>query len=192
VILEGKITSSKQMVIFDLCDSDGERIHFEKGSGPPRLDIFCSGEIYMSAGQKLLLEGGQVQIKSKMGPVNIDGAPLVKINCGPWSLQPLKREPDKVEEGAGAAARKRAKPPKWTGTVPAAQALQKPKTFIEIELKDDQNNPIGNERYRIKLPDGSLKEGRLDANGRARVDGIDPGTAQVSFPGIDANDWRPA
>ncbi len=64
--------------------------------------------------------------------------------------------------------------------------------WIEIELKDDQGNTIPNERYRIKLPDGSTQEGNLDANGRARVDGIDPGTAQVSFPDIDVNEWHTA
>lgn len=202
LVFEGKISGSKQSVIMDVFDSDSERIHFEKGSGPPRLDIFCSGEIYMSAGQKLLLEGGMVQIKSKMGPINIDGAPMVMINCGPWSLQPLKREPEKGQEAAATAARKRAKPPKWTAAAlaatggqtaaAAAAAKTEKKTYISITLKDNMGNPIPNERYRIKLPDGSIQEGRLDANGRAHVDGIDPGTAQVSFPDLDADDWRPA
>ena len=65
-------------------------------------------------------------------------------------------------------------------------------TFLAIELKDTLGNPVPNERYRIKLPDGSIQEGRLDANGRARVDGIDPGSAQISYPDMDADDWHPA
>lgn len=195
LVFEGKIGSGKETLIFDLFDSDTERIHFEKGGGPPRLDIFCGGEIYMHAEQKLLLEGGMVQIKSNMGPINIDGAPMVMINCGPWSLQPLKREPDKGEESPGATKKKRAKPPVWTSAVVAAPAVAatqaEKKTWIEIELKDDDGNPVPGERYRIKLPDGSTREGSLDANGRARADGINPGTAQVSFPDIDADDWHP-
>ena len=194
LMLEGKITSSKQSVIFDLFDSDDERIHFEKGGGPTRLDIMCSGEIYMKAGQKLLLEGGMVQIKSTSGPINIDGAPMVMVNCGPRSLQPLKRDAGAADEGGVKSARRRAKPSAWASTLTPSTVSQseKPKTFIKIELKDDIGDPVPGERYRIKLPDGSIREGSLDANGRASVDGIDPGTAQVSFPDIDANDWKPA
>jgi hypothetical protein len=193
LVFMGNISGSKQTVIMDVFDSTEERIHFEKGAGPPRLDIFCSGEIYVSAGQKLLLEGGLVQIKSKMGPINIDGAPMVMINCGPWALQPLKLDPDKGAETAASAVRKRAKPPKFTSSVVASTAAKaEKKTFIAIELKDNLGNLVPNERYRLKLPDGTIQDGRLDANGRARVDGIDPGTAQVSFPDLDADDWKPA
>jgi hypothetical protein len=32
----------------------------------------------------------------------------------------------------------------------------------------------------------------LDSEGRARVDGIDPGTCKVSFPDRDAKDWKKA
>ena len=194
LVFQGKIDGGTKTVIMDVFDSDSERIHFESGGGPPRLDIFCGGEIYVHAGQKLLLEGGQVQIKSTMGPVNIDGAPMVMINCGPWSLPPLKRAPDTGQESPATQARKRAKPPAWTAMVaPAALTAQtEKKTWIEIALKDNEGTAIPNEKYRIKLPDGSTKEGVLDANGRARVDGIDPGTAQVSFPEIDADDWKPA
>ena len=193
MVFEGKIDGGKETLIFDLFDSDTERIHFEKGSGPPRLDIFCGGEIYIHAEQKLLLEGGLVQIKSTTGPITIDGAPMVMINCGPWKLPPLKRAPDKGEEQTG-QAKKRAKPPAWTAMVAAAAVASQTekKTWIEIALKDTDGAAVAGERYRIKLPDGSTREGALDANGRARVDGIDPGTAQVCFPEIDADDWRPA
>jgi len=46
------------------------------------------------------------------------------------------------------------------------------------------------EKYRIKLPNGKLIDGTLDARGEARMDGIDPGTCEVSFPDIDANEWQ--
>lgn len=200
LILEGRISSGKQTVVLDLCDSSDNRIHFQGGVGIPRLDVMCSGEIYVSAGQKLLLEGGMVQIKSKMGPVNIDGAPMVMINCGPWSLQPLKLEPDNTKEKSPAKPKKKAKPPAWTAgaTVaanPAASAAassqMEESSFITITLKDKNGNPVPNERYRLKLPDGSIREGTLDAAGRAEVPRTMPGQAQVSFPDIAADEWRP-
>src|ERR1041385_920124 len=57
--------------------------------------------------------------------------------------------------------------------------------WIEIGLKDDDGKPVADEAYLIELPDGSQITGRTDANGRARVEGIDPGTAKVSFPEVD-------
>ena len=63
-------------------------------------------------------------------------------------------------------------------------------TFIEIELLDEEGNPVPKEKYKIELPDGAIREGRLDPSGRVLVDGIDRGTCKVSFPNLDAKDWR--
>lgn len=57
--------------------------------------------------------------------------------------------------------------------------------FIEIELIDDDGKPVANEAYLIELPDGSQKTGRTDGAGRAKITGVDPGTAKVSFPDLD-------
>jgi hypothetical protein len=170
----------------------------------------------MSAGGKLYIEGGEVQITSTMGNVNIKGAinvdidgsagvnidgAMVKLNCPPaaphWSLQPLKLPPPDPDERPPDEARRRVKPPAWVPSLPvegegerAEEAEEK--TWIAIELLDDQGEPVPFERYRLRLPDGTIREGRLDANGRARADGIEPGTAEVSFPDRDADDWRRA
>ena len=58
------------------------------------------------------------------------------------------------------------------------------KTFVEFELKDDEGNPIPAERYRVELPDGSVKEGLTDSEGKVHIDGVDPGTAKITFPGL--------
>lgn len=65
-------------------------------------------------------------------------------------------------------------------------------TWIEIELVDNRGKPVPNEQYRLELPDGAIQEGYLDAQGLARVDGIDPGNCKISFPDIDAREWRRA
>ncbi|MBV9496721.1 MAG: carboxypeptidase regulatory-like domain-containing protein [Acidobacteria bacterium] len=71
----------------------------------------------------------------------------------------------------------------------AAQAEQQPGSdenhFIEIELVDEDGKPLAGEAYLVELPDGSQRTGRTDVNGKARIDGIDPGTAKVSFPDFD-------
>jgi type VI secretion system secreted protein VgrG len=60
------------------------------------------------------------------------------------------------------------------------------KSWIEIELLDDEEKPVPGEHYRITLPDGAtLAEGTLDERGRARVACIDPGQCTIVFPKID-------
>jgi hypothetical protein len=72
---------------------------------------------------------------------------------------------------------------------PAAEC--KTKTWIAIELLDPDGKPMPGEAYRLQLPDGSIREGSLDANGTASVSGIDPGSCKVCFPRIDGRVWRP-
>ena len=63
--------------------------------------------------------------------------------------------------------------------------------YIEIELLDDEGKPVADEAYFVELPDGTTKSGRTDAKGFARIDGVDPGTAKVSFPDLDKESYNP-
>lgn len=69
-----------------------------------------------------------------------------------------------------------------------------PKTFIAVQLVSDEPEPkpVPFKRYRIVLPDESVREGRLDQFGRALITGIDAGNCKVSFPDFDAADWKAA
>jgi Rhs element Vgr protein len=67
---------------------------------------------------------------------------------------------------------------------------EKKLSWIEIELLDEASKPVAGEKYRIELPDGTPREGMLDSSGRARIDGIEPGSCKVSFPDRDAKDWK--
>ncbi|MFT3775052.1 MAG: hypothetical protein QM820_57625 [Minicystis sp.] len=66
------------------------------------------------------------------------------------------------------------------------------KTWLVIELVDDDepSKPVPFRKYRVELPDATVREGMLDGNGRARIAGIDPGTCKVTFPGLHGDDWR--
>jgi hypothetical protein len=95
-----------------------------------------------------------------------------------------------------AAAQVATQPAPTTTPLEDEQAAQKQpaaaeKHFIEIELLDDDGKPVGNEAYLIELPDGTQRTGRTDGNGRARITGIDPGTAKVSFPDLDKKAYEP-
>jgi hypothetical protein len=74
----------------------------------------------------------------------------------------------------------------------AEDAEDPDKTWIEIELADEEGNPVPGERYEIVGPDGeTVARGTLDANGYARVEGLDPGQCTVTFPELDEEAWEP-
>ena len=67
------------------------------------------------------------------------------------------------------------------------------KTWIELELVDEDDNPVAGERYRMTLPDGeTIATGTTDSNGIARVTGIDPGECKITFPDLDKDAWEKA
>ncbi len=59
------------------------------------------------------------------------------------------------------------------------------KDWIQIELLDASGQPVPKADYLVKLADGSEIEGKLDDNGRAKIEGIIPGNYWVQFPGHD-------
>lgn len=62
---------------------------------------------------------------------------------------------------------------------------------IIIELVGEDDRPIPGERYRLVLPDRSVREGKLDSHGCALVTGLPSGTCKVSFPNLDEEAWEP-
>jgi hypothetical protein len=80
---------------------------------------------------------------------------------------------------------------------PPAPVVDRPqssagKTWVEIELVDQDGEPVPDARYLLELADGSTRTGKLDGSGRAQVRDIDPGTARVTFPDFDGSEWDTA
>ena len=66
-------------------------------------------------------------------------------------------------------------------------------SWIEIEMVDEEDQPVPGMAYRITLPDGeTVAQGTLDEKGFARVNGIEPGTCQITFPKLDKDAWERA
>jgi hypothetical protein len=65
------------------------------------------------------------------------------------------------------------------------------RSWIEIQLVGEDDSPVPDVRYALRLPGGKVVEGTLDANGSARVEGIPAGSCEVSFPDLDQDAWVP-
>jgi len=63
-------------------------------------------------------------------------------------------------------------------------SLLKFKDYIEIELKNTDDDPMAHENFIVMLPNGQIRVGILNGDGYARVDHIPPGYCRVLFPGL--------
>jgi hypothetical protein len=62
------------------------------------------------------------------------------------------------------------------------------KDWIEIELVDEEGNPVENEDYVLHLPDGQERRGKLNGSGFAEEKDIPPGKVDIEFPNVDTVD----
>ncbi len=63
--------------------------------------------------------------------------------------------------------------------------------WIGIRILDDAGNPLAGIKYRVKLPSGAIvKEDQVDAQGRARIDGLSPGQYTIECHELDGQSWN--
>ncbi|MDA1076895.1 MAG: hypothetical protein O3A63_19415 [Proteobacteria bacterium] len=129
-------------------------------------------------------------------PAKPDAA-LEADEADPGVVEKMKAEQQKKKAGKyGSQKVKPFKPAQSGGAGAASDSSEESKkeklSWIEIELIDEADKPIAGERYEITLPDGSVTKGSLDSNGFARIDGIDPGECQISWPNLDKDAWQKA
>ena len=108
----------------------------------------------------------------------------------PGEVEKLKAEQAKTRTGKyGATQLKPHQPDKK-----AEKKAEKDKnSWIEIEMKDEADQPVAGEAFSITLPDGeTVASGSLDDKGFARVEGIEPGSCKITFPNLDKSAWEEA
>jgi uncharacterized Zn-binding protein involved in type VI secretion len=59
--------------------------------------------------------------------------------------------------------------------------------WIEIELKDKDGKPRGNEEYIMYLSNGEIRKGKLDGNGYKREEKVPPVQHRVEFPNVETS-----
>ena len=107
-------------------------------------------------------------------------------NADPGEVAEIKAEQRQMKAGKyGAVQLKPFKPSE-------GDEEDEDKTWIEIELVDEDDKPMPGEKYRVETPDGSVAEGTLNEQGVARIEGIDPGDCKITFPNLDQEAWERA
>jgi type VI secretion system secreted protein VgrG len=102
----------------------------------------------------------------------------------PGKIAEIKAE--QVENKSGKYGSEKVKPFK-----PSTEEENKEElSWIEIEMVDEEDEPVPGEKYKITLPDDSVAEGTLDEKGCARVEGFEKGTCKVCFSDLDAEAWE--
>jgi len=153
-----------------------------------------AGGNYYIKGMNVVIEGmsgltikvGGSFVTLNAGGVFISG-PLVNINSGGAALAGMAGNPvAPVVAGIAALA---------ANALPGEQRNKsdsEKKSWIEIELVDDDGKPVPGEEYRVTLPDKTVTGGTLDEKGYAKIAGIDPGSCKVTFPNLDKEAWEKA
>jgi hypothetical protein len=69
--------------------------------------------------------------------------------------------------------------------------MLKYKDWIDIKAQDDEGNTLANRKYRVRLPNGEIREGTLDDKGEAREEHLPPGRCTIEFlPGEEQSDTQ--
>jgi len=62
--------------------------------------------------------------------------------------------------------------------------------FIEIELVGEDRKGVAGVEYLLTLPDGTESSGYTNSLGLIRIDGVDAGNCQITFPKLDKEAWE--
>lgn len=63
-------------------------------------------------------------------------------------------------------------------------------TLVEIALVDEGGHPIANEPVRLVTPEGRTIHATTDPMGLVRIESVVAGVCDVTFPWIDAREWK--
>ena len=64
------------------------------------------------------------------------------------------------------------------------------RTHLDIEMVDEEDQPMVSERYLVDFADGSKREGHLNPEGKARIWCTSDEPCRISFPDLDGPAWE--
>jgi type VI secretion system secreted protein VgrG len=171
--------------------------------------------VVIEAGMQLTLKvGGNfvdispvgVTIQGTLVNINSGGAPGSGSGSSPTAPQDAKEaaptEPAVADDAkaGGMVEPPKPTPPKKVGwyksqTVPGMQGSQEEQETaqkrIEFQLLDPNGDPMPDERFEVKMPDGSTRSGKTDSEGKLRYDNVEgENPAEIRFPDLGDDEWK--
>lgn len=67
-----------------------------------------------------------------------------------------------------------------------------PVAWVGVQLVDADGAPVRGQRLRLRLPDGTSREGSSDSTGRYQLPDVPPGACTLELLDVDAQAWRAA
>jgi hypothetical protein len=62
--------------------------------------------------------------------------------------------------------------------------------FVEVEMVGEDGKGVTGIEYLLTLPDGTEISGYTNSLGLIRIDGVDTGNCQITFPTLDKEAWE--
>ncbi len=159
-----------------------------KIEGSTGIELKCGGSSIVLTPGAIFISAPLVNINSGSGP---PVSPVTAQATSPTAVEDPE-EADKSDPGKDTSytGGQEIPPAVATTEVPGGEfepteTEETETTWIAIELVDEFGDPIPGQKYEITTPDGVIKKGTTDANGKAKVSGIDPGECEIKFPELD-------
>ncbi len=73
-----------------------------------------------------------------------------------------------------------------------AEPTQREEHYIQIQVVDDDGQPVHGVAYELKLPDRRVRRGVTGGNGVIYYADLDPGSCELTFPELDQGTWEQA
>jgi hypothetical protein len=101
----------------------------------------------------------------------------------------LKQVP-RIHAWGGAHEAKASSEAQWTPRPSAREERTSEGAWLELELLNQQGEPVANRRFRVIQHERVVREGMTNANGFARVESLSPGTCDIEFVDFDESDFN--
>jgi len=168
--------------------------------------------VKIEASTAIELKCGGSSIVLTPAAIFVMGGPLVNINCGAGPpvgpVTAMATSPQAAEDPGVADESEPGKDTTYGGgeELPTAESTEevaghefeppeeeeeeRETTWVDLELVDEEEEPVAGEKYIVTDSAGKEFKGTLDSNGKAHVTGIAIGEVSVSYPELDSGSWE--
>lgn len=154
------------------------------------IELKCGGSSIILTPVAIFIVGGPlVNINSGSGP---PVGPVTATAAAPEApVDADTTEPGKDVTYAGGEELAEGEVPADTAghEFEESEPTEQKTSWIEMELRDDEGNPVAFERCRIKTTDGRVIERSTGEDGVLHIHGIKPGDCEITFPNLDKEAW---